>query len=138
MVHSLLHPHNSFPGDNPSHTHLTWPNCTYLGEAHKDQEFSGPSHGHVEAAVCFGKMQSSVVPANQTSFPKGLGLSFGLELVGLHTTNASQQGHGRNAEKPAALLRAEGAPGFVPAKGKVCVELAAAFRVPLCLVASNL
>lgn len=46
-------------------------------------------------------------------------------------TNASQQEHGRNAGKPAALLRAEGAPGFVPAKGNVCVDLSVAFRVPL-------
>lgn len=106
MVHSLFHPHNTFTGDNPSHTHLTLPNCTYLGQAHKDQEFSGPSHGHLEAAVCFRKMQSSVVPANQTSLPEELGLGFALELVGLHMTNTSQQEHGRNAEKPAALLRA--------------------------------
>lgn len=63
MVHSLFRPHNTLPSDNPSHTHLTLPNCTYLGQAHKDQEFSGPSHGHLEAAVCFRKMQSSVVPA---------------------------------------------------------------------------
>lgn len=52
-------------------------------------------------------------------------------------TNASQQEHGRNAENPAAVVRTERAPGLVPVKGNG-VELAAVFKVPLILVASNL
>lgn len=72
VVPSLFHPH-SFPGDNPSHTYLTLPNCMYLGQAYKDREVPGPSHGHLEAVVCFGKMQSRVVSASQTSLPEGFG-----------------------------------------------------------------
>lgn len=73
VVRSLFHPHSSLPDDNPSHTYPTLPNCTYLGQACKDQEVPGPSHGHLEAAVCFRKMRSRVVPASQTSLPGGFG-----------------------------------------------------------------
>lgn len=44
-------------------------------------------------------------------------LGFAPEVVGLHVTNASQQERGRNAEKSAAVLRTERAPGLVPVKG---------------------
>lgn len=61
------------------------------------------------------------MPASQTSLPEGFGTWLCTGGGGLHMTNASQQERGRNAEKPAAVLRTERAPELVPIKGNgVC------------------
>ena len=83
--------------------------------------FLVPPMGILKLLSASERCRAAWCPLVRLHSPKGLGLGFVLEVVGLHMTNASQQERGRNAEKPAALLRTERAPGLVPVEGNgVC------------------